>query len=384
MILKYAKFLLTFILLSQLSSVSGQGFRTTTPYQLEQGKIVLEAHIGNLKGRFMLDTAAPTCVTQDFLDRYQQNISTKGSANFEDSNGRVLQSRIITIPTIRIGTVNFNHVSTAVLPTESIVSQLGLDGIIGYTLFGHVCLHIDSKSQKIVISSEIDTTVVQRKTIIPLVPNPYQLPIINIELNKKKTHTAMLDIGANSLLTISSDSVSTLTRQKALSVIDEGYGATSIGASGVEQNNTKYRMQIDTLRMGAVNFVNIRIENTPSPLSRIGSSLLSYGNIAIDYPKQKLYYTPHESRMFNFMQKDWDVTITAYHNKLIAGVVWGKLRNELEAGTQIVAINGKRFEKIDAQKAITTNLIRLTGGQATITVKKKNSKEEKKYTIYRR
>lgn len=370
------------LLVGTMFQLSAQGFSTTTPYQIEQGKIIIEAHIGGSKGRFILDTAAPTCVTQRFLDNYQQHITPKEKVAFEDSNGKTIQSNIVTLPTIRIGTVNFNTVSTAILPSSNIVSQLGLDGIIGYTLFGHVCLHIDSQQQKIIIAAAIDTTTISQETAIPLIPNPYRLPIINVMLNHSTPHPVMLDVGATPLLTIASDSIPTLTTQNALSIIDTGYGATSIGAGGIEQNNTKYRLGVDTLTIGSIDFTNLRIENTPGSLSRLGTHLLRYGNLAIDYPNQRLYYTPHSQQNFKFQQKDWDVTLTAYDNKLIAGVVWGDLHKHIKAGTQIVAVNGKRFDHIDVQKAITTNLIQLTGDQATITVKDENG--EKTYTIYRR
>ena len=53
-------------------------------------------------------------------------------------------------------------------------------------------------------------------------------------------------------------------------------------------------------------------------------------------------------------------------------------------GEKIIAVNGKRFDKVDAWQAMTTDLIGLSEEQAEIVVIGENGKEKKKTDYQKR
>lgn len=76
-------------------------------------------------------------------------------------------------------------------------------------------------------------------------------------------------------------------------------------------------------------------------------------------------------------RKEWNVVITVMDNELKAGFVWESMWKDLQGGEKIIAVNGKRFDKVDAWQAMTTDLIGLSEEQAEIVVIGENGKEKK-------
>ena len=53
-------------------------------------------------------------------------------------------------------------------------------------------------------------------------------------------------------------------------------------------------------------------------------------------------------------RKTWNVEITVMGDYLTAGFIWESAAKDLSGGERIVAVNGKRFDKVDMDEAMTT------------------------------
>lgn len=351
------------------------------PFTLEYGKFVVEATVGGHKGRFIVDTGAPTCILKSVADKV--GIKGMNKVPFEDSNGKTSEAEATIIPVLGFGGVTFTQVQSIIVENDNVLAHFGVDGIIGYTLFGDKILEIDGRAKEIIVSNDPSRLGLQPEYSMPLVPNPYFLPVVNIPLNGV-VETFMFDSGAQSLLEISEESYPRLTEQGAITTLAEGEGFASVGSAGLEASGTKHRVKVDELRLGNLRLQNATSVTTPGTMSRIGAELLRYGKVAIDYSDKFMYLIPYEdiASPQDIYTKEWDIVITAWEDKLLVGIVWGKeLLKQVSPGEQIVAINGTRFDEVDAKKAISSGMISMPGEEAKLVILDKNTGKEKEVHI---
>lgn len=121
---------------------------------------------------------------------------------------------------------------------------------------------------------------------------------------------------------------------------------------------------------------------TTSGMSRIGTDLLYYGKVIMDYRKRLFYFIPNQpDTVPDMYRKTWNVEITVMNDYLTAGFIWESAAKDLSGGERIVEVNGKRFGKVDMYEAMTTNLVDLSGDEATIVVIDKTTYKEKQIVI---
>lgn len=374
--------LFVFILSFQLVAAQ-YSYKAQLPYTIDQyGKPIVKAIVNGKEGTFLFDTGAPMCLTHYFAKK--TGIESGKTITFEDSNGQDTHSNTTTIDKIKLGNVTFTGVKTVVFQQGNMVENYGIDGIVGYTLFGDKVLYIDGKKKEITITSSVHNLAEKPTNGLPIIQNSSYLPLFELKLDNNLSEQVMFDMGATPFLEISTNKVKDILAKKAAVLLAKGYGSASFGASGMEHNNEKFRLKIDTLKIGNSRFINVTTINTHGTLSRLGSSILHYGNICIDYTRQMFYFIPTVETAAtppSLYAKEWDVVLTIMHNTLRAGIVWGKLANKIEAGSEVVSINGTRFNTPEAIQKAATDMHLLPGNSATITVKNTKTEKERTYKI---
>lgn len=201
-------------------------------------------------------------------------------------------------------------------------------------------------------------------------------------MNGQAVDTVMLDSGAGGFYDLSEKTYRRLQDSGAWTLLSRGYGILSLAAGGLEQRALKYKVKIPLFTVGKEQFANVVTKTTSGRDSRLGAEFLRSGIVTVDYRKGLLYYRAYGEGVKNREEKDWNVVITVMDNELKAGFVWESMWPELKGGEKIVEVNGKRFDKVDAWKAMTTGLVGLSGEQAEIVVVGQDGRE-KKLTIRR-
>ena len=195
--------------------------------------------------------------------------------------------------------------------------------------------------------------------------------------------TVLFDSGAAGFWDLSEPKYVQLKRQGLVKQLSRGQGIISFGAAGLEENTVRYRLKADELGIGAARFKDVTAETTMG-MSRIGTDLLYYGKVILDYRKRLFYFIPNQPDAEPDMyRKTWNVEITVMDGYLTAGFIWESAAKDLSGGERIVEVNGKRFGKVDMYKAMTTNLVGLSGDEATIVVIDKKTGKEKRLKIHR-
>ena len=97
------------------------------------------------------------------------------------------------------------------------------------------------------------------------------------------------------------------------------------------------------MTLGPVKFKNINIETTNGKSSRIGTEILKYGSITIDFVNKKFYFNATKD-VINLSETVLGFTPTLLNNKLVIGLIWDKdLKDIINVGDQITEINGIDF-----------------------------------------
>lgn len=374
---------LTILLLGWSVSVSAQ-FRIEVPYAEENGKLVVAAEVNGCPGRFILDTGAPCALTHSFLQRAGKNGGQ--DATFQDSNGNLIESQIITLSHLKLGGTRFSQLQAVSLPAGNIIETFHIDGVIGYNLFRMGSLRLNGRKRTLVFGSQPVVEAQDSIHALRMIKDAY-LTLLPVKIGKTACDTVMLDSGASGFYTLSEKGYRRLTQEKAqLKLLGCGTGTLSAGAAGVEQSTTKHRVGIKQFGLCQSLFKNVTTITTYAPYSRIGTGFLAHGDMAIDYKRGMFYFIPYDTgKTPDLYQPEWDVVIIAAQNKLVAGMVWDTRHTPLRGGEQIVEINGTSYaQPIDMYRAITHGIIPASADKLSIKYIDPDSGETRSAVIRKR
>ena len=139
-----------------------------------------------------------------------------------------------------------------------------------------------------------------------------------------------------------------LKREKNIFLkIGEGNGVKSIGLFGPSDKDKQYRLLTPQLKIKNTFFNNVTTITTNADHSRIGSEILEYGKVTIDYKNNKFEFSPFE-KITDLNEKILGMSPTILNDKIVVGIVWNdKLKKEIKYGDIIISLNGKNIENMD-------------------------------------
>ena len=373
------RFLGLVLLLLGAAGISQAAFYTRIPYRNVAGKMQVKVSVGGVAGTFIFDTGAPVCLTHTFAQKV--NLTKIREVKFVDSNGQEFTQDLYLLDALKVSDTDFTKVQAVVFEEGNMIEQMGVDGVLGYTLFGSHIVELDAEKQEIVISDMAERFPLKPEYASPMLSADYT-PVIALKVRGVVADTVLFDSGAG-FWDLSEPKYVQLKRQGLVKQLSRGQGIISFGAAGLEENTVRYRLKADELGIGAARFKDVTAETTMG-MSRIGTDLLYYGKVILDYRKRLFYFIPNQPDAEPDMyRKTWNVEITVMDGYLTAGFIWESAAKDLSGGERIVEVNGKRFGKVDMYKAMTTNLVGLSGDEATIVVIDKKTGKEKRLKIHR-
>lgn len=373
-----------------------QGFRTSVPYEEENGKLLTTIVVNGVAGRFLIDTGAPCCLSADFAEKVGAKLGKAQGAT--DSNGRLLQTQMLRIDSLRIGRGTLRRVSALRLEKGGITDVFGVDGILGYNVFRMGIIKFETQSRHFIFTSTSEELGLKEEFATPLIDDPYlaliALPFRAKDSNETNTDTVMFDAGAVDFYEMSMRSYQRLRSTAVVETMGSAEGVLSVGAAGMELPSWKYRIKIGVVPLSGLQFTNVTSITTDAAESRLGTMLLRYGDVAIDYVRRKFYFLPHgkntsatndNAPIVDLYMPEWDVVITiSPQGYLNAGVVWDN-NLPIRAGDRIVEVNGKRYdEALDLRMATTTPLLSMPGHQAKISYIDKVTHQERSIVIHKK
>ena len=336
-------------------NIEQQNYFLEIPYTEVGEKIIIEVEIDNKLRKFIFDTGAgfSALISEKLYQEMQSN--SIHQLDVYDSSGQADSMKTLLLPLLKINELSFTDIFSIVANNSSggfILECFDVDGMLGSGLFKNSIVQIDSRNKVMIITDDKDKLQLNPELSNEMKLEPQSsLPIITTLLIKEDQGVALellFDTGDNSFFTISKSNYHFFVENNfnIFDKISESEGATSFGLHGpVKQHH--YLLTLSGLAVDeSTLFKDLVVRTTHTDNSRIGSEILKYGKITLDY-KNRLFYFENYDNIFeiNLTEKVWQIEPTVENNKFVVGIIWDKsLINEINVGDEIL-----KFDDTDYQ-----------------------------------
>jgi hypothetical protein len=309
------------------------------PYQNINGKIFIEVEIAGKKHLFLFDTGAPVIISKQLAAELNTKVLKKiviGDAFLHTDS-----TTIVELNGIKLGNLIFDNIpATTGLP--DFYKCWNIDGVVGSNLLRNSIVQIEPDKHLIIFTDQKDKLNLKSKNSSRLVTNigMASSPFVDILMKGKRNVTINIefDTGDKSFIRIEDKLISTLSKYAVFDTVATGYGADYIGQSGLQDAGTKYMFKMPATVIGNASFNNLVVESNKAAEPALGSRLLDYGTVTMDYIHGKFYFDANTPDV-DLGEKQWPFRPVVAGDKLVVGVVFQKAIGQLTQGDQIMAID---------------------------------------------
>ncbi|QNK64151.1 clan AA aspartic protease [Pedobacter sp. PAMC26386] len=323
---------------------SAKNYYEEIPYQTINGKMFIQVELNGKKHKFLFDTGAPVAISPQLVK--ELNAQFLDEDTLADVNGVTDTMGVVQVNEIKLGHTKFSHIPAITLFPD-FYRCWNIDGVIGSNILRNSIVSIDGARKIIILTDQLKKIKLNDSYSSELITNTsYQSnPIIKVILKDNITINLGFDTGDNEFLRISEDLVSQLPDSGVYNILAKGYGANTIGGLGLQQSAEKYLLKFPVLKVGNGVFNNVIVETNKSGTSAIGSKILKYGIVTLDFIHNKFYFNSKQQNN-EVKEKQWPFVPTVINDRLSIGVVWDKYKNEVEPGQQIITIDEVDYSKV--------------------------------------
>ena len=264
-----------------------------------------------------------------------------------DAHGNQGSVIIVGLRGIKIGDVTFNNIPVVTIIPD-FLKCWNVEGVVGSNVLRNSIVKIVPAKHQIIITDYEEKLSLTNKTSIPLISNndSQTFPIIKIFFKGKVDLEFGFDTGDPGFLLLPENYIGQLNLFNVFETLSTGYGANKLGEFGLQKNDNTYRLKIDFLKIGDSRFDNVITETDKNGVPRIGSKLLDYGEVTIDFIHNKFYFDPTNTEN-DLDEKKWPIHPIIKGHKLLVGTVWGKLIDQIKPGQQITAIDDNNYDQVE-------------------------------------
>ena len=350
-------------------------FYVEVPYTTINGKIIIEAQVEGVPGKFIFDTGAPTYITYSLARRL--SLESTNTQNILDAHNQSMTLEKTQLKRLSMGMpgINIEEIPVTIMPEGHLIGQFGVDGMIGCELFPGAVVRIDSRQKKIIITDNISLFHINLRNRLPLLHVQGQIPFIELNVGVGVIETVMFDSGSGAFYEMISATASEALRENAAALLSKGYGSSGIGMAGAASAGEHNLIRLFELRVSTGRFQNIVTESMDAPYSRLGSQLLDYGTVTIDYASSAFYFEPFESAPQDLYKKRWNVDFTMANGHVVIACVWGDLVEKISPGDRVLKIDGEPVGEVNVSDALQSSIVKIKNEKAIITVLRQDGTE---------
>jgi predicted aspartyl protease len=319
-----------------------KNYYTEITFEFISEKIIIPVVIEGQEYKFILDTGAPNVISK----KLKKNIKSKhiSSINVTDATSKKDKLDIVSIPLITIGGVSFRNSPTLTDNSDNniLFDCLGIDGIIGSNILYKSILQIDLNRKIIILTDKAKQLKlnIDNASKLDLV-NAQKSPYVWITLgntNKVKEHL-LIDTGMKGFYDLTINNLEFLNKNKVSKILSSSIGSTSISLFGSAKESQQYQVHIPDLKLNNATFKNVLAETTSDTNSRLGTEILNYGIVTINFKNKRFYFESNKTKN-NINEETIGFKPTIINNKLVVGMVWNdQLKKEMNFGDEIIKIN---------------------------------------------
>lgn len=253
---------------------------------------------------------------------------------------------IVSLKEFKLQQLTFNEIPALVADSE-LYKCLQIDGVVGSNLLRNSIVQIIPDRHVIIITDDEQKVKLNRVNQSVLITGePQSYPFFEVQLSDKKTLKVGFDTGTYNFLRFSDKDAVKLAKSNVFEMLSSGYGTSHRSLLGLQAPDSLSRLKMLPLSINGCTFDNVIAETGKSNNSRIGTKLLDYGTVTLDFIHHLFYFDPIKPTN-DLREGLWPIKPVIDQNKLVIGVVWQTLKGQLSAGDQILEINGKSCEMID-------------------------------------
>lgn len=235
----------------------------------------------------------------------------------------------------------------------------GADGLIGSNLLRNSAVQFNDKTKTITLTDQPELLNPGKREGINMEVSATQSdPYIRISLKNGKAvahEKILIDTGDDVFYQLSLDAYKHISKDITLfKSVYKSRGSYSAGINGTAANAENYRVTIPVMEVNGMQFKDVPAKTTSSEISRLGSEILQYGTITLDYINKKFYAAPYqEIQEIDMHKKQWPIDPVMNDGKLAVGIIWDqKLAKEINMGDRIIRFNGIDYQKMNACEII--------------------------------
>ncbi|RZK42431.1 MAG: hypothetical protein EOO90_07405 [Pedobacter sp.] len=322
-------------------NIKQKTYLTAIDFELEQSKIVIPVTIGDKNYRFLFDTGAANTINIDAIS----NLSKVGKLNVSDSNNLEDSLTIAKVPTFKINDLvfeNFNFLQYD-FSKNLVLNCFKLDGIIGSNSFKNSIIKIDYKEKKIYVTDKLQSLSISAKGNKMKLLGKQKSPYLEISLGEKKRvlEDVLFDTGYNKFYSQSKRAFAVFSKENVLENVKSSKAKLSISLFGSDSTSEKSILTIPNFAINSTHFKNIIAYTSNDNNSKIGTELLTHGNITLDFKRSKYYFEAHSNHVD--LKENYPLFAPSFENgRLIIGMVINdNLKKDLVIGSIILSVDGK-------------------------------------------
>jgi Aspartyl protease len=349
-----------------------KGYFSVIKFENYRGFIIVTAKIKGNDYKFLLDTGAPNAVSKSLQAKLNLNVLTK--IPIGDSNGTTDSMPVLAMDELVFGGIAFKNIPTLILDSPLFVDCMKVDGVIGSNMLRNSIARLSYVDSTITLTDDIKKLNLSKKYASKMRLNSVQsTPQINVELIGKKWMKEQLifDTGMNGFYVLADSHYEVAKKYALFNVEAVSYGRSSNGIHGNGKDMPLKRLQLPRMSINGVSFQNISTRTTTDTDSKIGHDILKYGNVTLDFKNRNFYFEPFKEKV-DLSEKKFPISLRFNDNKSFMGVIWDeKLRENVQIGDQIVAIDDVNCEHITICEGLTTKSFQ-EKESVKLTIKDKN------------
>ena len=189
----------------------------------------------------------------------------------------------------------------------------------------------------------------------------------------------LFDTGAQGFFIISKDDFLEFESQGVCVRTDSAYGINGIGLLGLTDPVEILKGYVPELTFLGKTFHDVGCMTNPNSRSIIGVDVLKYGNVTIDYMRNRFYFFPFDGEEVNMggAPKTWNVGILPANERFEVTAIWGSLKGKVEFGDEVVNINGHDMRGLSMSQMEVDKIMNAIEGDNAYIVVMKEGKEKR-------
>ncbi|QEM07838.1 hypothetical protein DIU31_031660 [Mucilaginibacter rubeus] len=339
------------------------------PYEIINGKIFVNVVLNGKTRRFIFDTGAPVAINNKLTREINPKVLHRNK--IKDVNGNADSLNFVELNDLKLGELSFSGIP-AVSGIAGFYDCWNTEGVIGSNLLRNSIVSMDNQKKVLILTDNAEKVKLNEQDAIPMrldsSGTSQSMPVIPIYLNNNIRLWLEFDTGDSDFLRFTDQTMKSIEPYDCFKVMAKGYGAMSMGLFGLEGAADKYLLKLNTLKIGDARFDQVITIPNNEGRPAIGSGILDYGNITLDYIHHKFYFKP-KKKDFNMNEPQWPFQPTVQDNKLVVSLIWDNAQKLVKPGEQIINIDGKDFSTVDLCNLLINPSILAGKTSATLRVK---------------